>query len=130
MILRRTEPFDPLCERCVKLTRVTVAAVAFELAPDVRTLMAAGRLPDPKLYSSGLIALCQECANIVDEDGGAIRGCNESGRPLDPTHAYYRIMVISLNDAQLKIVMAAAAQVPYEKRVQFLGRMTTTLVTR
>jgi hypothetical protein len=53
-------------------------------------LMAADRLPDPKLYSSGLIALCQECANIVEEDGGEIRGCNERGYPLDPTHPAYR----------------------------------------
>jgi hypothetical protein len=90
MILRRTEPYDPLCERCLKLTRVTLAVVAFELAPDVRTLMATGRLADPKLYSSGLIALCQECADIVEEDGGEIRGCNESGYPLDPTHPAYR----------------------------------------
>jgi hypothetical protein len=51
--------------------------------------MDTGRLPDPKLYSSGLIALCQECADIVEEDGGEIRGCNESGYPLDPTHPAY-----------------------------------------
>ena len=31
--------------------------------------------------------------------------------------------MISLNDAQLKSVMAAAAQVPYEKRAQFLERI-------
>ena len=36
-------------------------------------------------------------------------------------------MVISLNDAQLKIVMVAAAQVPYKKRVQFLGRVGAML---
>jgi hypothetical protein len=39
MILRRTRPYDPLCERCLKLTRVTRAIVAFELAPDAQTLM-------------------------------------------------------------------------------------------
>jgi hypothetical protein len=90
MILRRTGPYDPLCERCLKLTRVTPAVVAFQLAPDVQTLMDTGRLPDPKLYSTGLIALCQECADIVEEDGGEIRGCNESGYSLDPTHPAYR----------------------------------------
>ena len=90
MILQRTRPYDPLCERCLKLTRVTPAVVAFQLAPDVQELIATNRLPDPKLYATGLIALSQECANIVEEDGGEIRGCNESGCPLDPTHAYYR----------------------------------------
>jgi hypothetical protein len=90
MILRRTRPYDPLCERCLKLTRVTLAVTAFELAPDVPTLMATDRLPDPKLFASGPIALCQECADIVEEDGGEIRGCNESGYPLDPTHPAYR----------------------------------------
>jgi hypothetical protein len=90
MILRKTEPYDPLCERCLKLTRVTLAVTAFELAPDKQTLIDTGRLADPRLYSSGLIALCQQCADIVEEDGGEIRGCNESGYPLDPTHACYR----------------------------------------
>jgi len=90
MILRKTRPCDPLCERCLKLTRVTLAVVAFELAPDVQTLLATDRLPDPKLYSSGPIALCQQCADIVEEDGGVIKGCNESGYPLDPTHPAYR----------------------------------------
>jgi hypothetical protein len=79
-----------LCERCLKLTRVTVAVTALELAPDVQTLMDTGRLPDPMLYASGPIALCQACADIVEEDGGEIRGCNERGYPLDPTHPCYR----------------------------------------
>jgi hypothetical protein len=57
----------------LKLTRVTLAVTAFELAPDVQTLMDTGRLADPKLYSSGPIALCQQCADIVEEDGGEIR---------------------------------------------------------
>jgi hypothetical protein len=90
MILRKTQPYDPLCERCLKLTRVTRAVVAFELAPDKQELMDTDRLPDPTLYSSGPIALCQECADIVEEDGGKIRGCNERGYPLDPTHPWYR----------------------------------------
>jgi hypothetical protein len=90
MILRRTKPYDPLCERCLKLTRVTLAVTAFELAPDKQTLMATGRLADPTLYSSGLIALCQQCADIVEADGGVIKGCNTSGYPLDPTHPSYR----------------------------------------
>jgi hypothetical protein len=74
----------------LKLTRVTNAVVAFQLAPAKQTLLDTGRLPDPTLYSTGLIALCQECANIVEEDGGEIRGCNERGYPLDPTHPWYR----------------------------------------
>jgi 5-methylcytosine-specific restriction enzyme A len=90
MILRRTEPYDPLCERCLKLTRVTCAVVAFELAPDVQTLVDTGRLLDPTLYSRGLAALCAGCAKIVEEDGGLIKGCNASGYPLDPTHSWYR----------------------------------------
>jgi hypothetical protein len=52
MILRRTRAYDPLCERCLKLTHITPAVTAFQLAPDVQTLMDTGRLPDPKLYSS------------------------------------------------------------------------------
>ena len=90
MILRKTKPYDPLCERCLKLQKITLAVTAFELAPDVQTLMGTDRLPDPKLYSSGPIALCQQCADIVEEDGGVIKGCNASGYPLDPTHPWYR----------------------------------------
>ena len=90
MILRRTQRYDPLCERCLKLTRVTLAVVAFELAPDEQTLIDTGRLADPKLYSRGPISLCRQCADIVEQDGGVIKGCNESGYPLDPTHHWYR----------------------------------------
>jgi hypothetical protein len=77
MILRRMAPTDPLCERCLKLTRVTLAVVAFELVDDEQ-------------YSHGAVSLCQQCADIVEEDGGEIRGCNESGYPLDPMHPAYR----------------------------------------
>ena len=38
--------------------------------------------------------------------------------------------MISLNDAQLKTVMAAASQVPHEKRSQFLERTAAMLVLR
>ena len=38
--------------------------------------------------------------------------------------------MISLNDAQLKVVMAAAAQVPHEKRSQFLERISAMLTLR
>jgi hypothetical protein len=38
--------------------------------------------------------------------------------------------MISLNDAQLKTVMATAAQVPYEKRAQFLERIVAMLALR
>jgi hypothetical protein len=38
--------------------------------------------------------------------------------------------MISLNNAQLKIVAAAAAQVPIEKRPQFLGRIAAMLKLR
>jgi hypothetical protein len=38
--------------------------------------------------------------------------------------------VISLNDAQLKTVMAAAAQVPHEKRDMFLQRIAAILKLR
>ena len=36
--------------------------------------------------------------------------------------------MISLNDAQLKVVMAAASHVPVEKRSQFLERVAAILV--
>jgi hypothetical protein len=90
MILRKTRHYDPLCERCLKLQKVELAVVAFELADDAQTLADAGKLPDPTLYSRGLISLCQQCADIIEEDGGEIRGCNESGYPLDPAHPCYR----------------------------------------
>jgi len=35
--------------------------------------------------------------------------------------------MISLNDGQLKIVIAAASHVPYEKRAQFLKRVAAML---
>jgi hypothetical protein len=73
MILRRTEPHDPLCERCLKLQKIELAVVAFELADDEQTLADTGRLLDPTLYSRGLAALCAGCAKIVEEDGGEIR---------------------------------------------------------
>jgi hypothetical protein len=38
--------------------------------------------------------------------------------------------MISLNDAQLKTVMAAASQVPHEKRAQFLERIAAMLKLR
>jgi hypothetical protein len=38
--------------------------------------------------------------------------------------------MISLNDAQLKVVMAAAAHLPIEKRAQFLERIAAMLVLR
>ena len=38
--------------------------------------------------------------------------------------------MISLNDAQLKTVMAAASHVPHEKRGQFLERIATMLRLR
>jgi TRAP-type uncharacterized transport system substrate-binding protein len=70
--------------------KVELAVVAFELADDAQTLADAGKLPDPTLYSRGLISLCRQCADIVEADGGEIRGCNESGYPLDPAHPCYR----------------------------------------
>jgi hypothetical protein len=38
--------------------------------------------------------------------------------------------VIGLSDAQLKTEMATAAQVPYEKRAQFLERIAAMLAFR
>jgi hypothetical protein len=38
--------------------------------------------------------------------------------------------VISLNDAQLKVVMAAASHMPHEKRGQFLERIAAMLKLR
>lgn len=38
--------------------------------------------------------------------------------------------MISLNDAQLKVVMAAASQVPHEKRDMFLQRIAAMLKLR
>ena len=38
--------------------------------------------------------------------------------------------MISLSDAQLKTVMAAAAHVPHEKRAQFLERIAAMLKLR
>ena len=38
--------------------------------------------------------------------------------------------VISLNDTQLKTVMASAARVPHEKRAQYLERISAMLTFR
>lgn len=38
--------------------------------------------------------------------------------------------MIGLSDAQLQTVMATAAQVPYEKRAQFLERIAAMLALR
>jgi hypothetical protein len=38
--------------------------------------------------------------------------------------------MISLNDSQLRVVMAAASHVPHEKRSQFLERIAAMLVLR
>lgn len=72
MILGKTKPRNPLCERCLKLQKLEVAVVGFELA-------------------RGSVALCAGCAKIVEEDGGVIKGCNANGYPLDPTHGGYRM---------------------------------------
>jgi hypothetical protein len=62
MILRRAEATDPLCERCLKLQKVVLAVVAFELADDEQTLAETARLPDPTLYSRGFVSLCAQWA--------------------------------------------------------------------
>ncbi len=67
-----TKPTEPLCERCLKLQRVTPAVTA----------VAVGGRDD-------LVSLCAECAGIVESDG-EIKGFNESGYPLDPTHPWYK----------------------------------------
>jgi len=74
MIVSRTRPRNPLCERCLKLQKIAPAIEALELADS-------GRLPE-------FVSLCEACVMIVEEDGGIIKGCNASGYPLDP--ARYR----------------------------------------
>jgi hypothetical protein len=80
MIVRRIERLDPLCERCLKLQKIELAVWAFELSREDNYFEA----------SVGVVSLCQQCASIVESDGGEILGCNESGQPLDPTHSWYR----------------------------------------
>ena len=80
MIVRRTKPLDPLCERCLKLQKIEVAVVAFELSRKDTYFREAGRI----------VSLCQQCADIVESDGGEIIGCNMSGLPLDPMHPWNR----------------------------------------
>jgi hypothetical protein len=65
------KPYDPLCERCLKLQNVEVAVVAVELC-------------------CGTVSLCTHCADIVEEDGGVIKGCNESGYSLNPRDHWYK----------------------------------------
>jgi hypothetical protein len=83
MILSRAKTTDPLCERCLKLQKVVPAAVALEFTDDEHS----GELP--LLYSRGLVSLCAQCAQLVEQDG-EIRGCNQFGDPLDPQHSWYR----------------------------------------
>lgn len=70
MILSRSKTRGRLCGRCLKLQKIEVAVVCFEL---------------PR----GFVALCPGCAQIVEEDG-EIKGCDVHGYPLDPTHSWYR----------------------------------------
>ena len=52
MILRRTEPYEPLCERCLKLHKITLAEVAFELA-DKRSDGRVGKFNRPEQFRAG-----------------------------------------------------------------------------
>ena len=77
MIVRRFKPLDPLCERCLKLTKIECAVVAFELSCTY-----------DYFREAAIVSLCQQCADIVERDGGEIIGCNVHGLPLDPMHPW------------------------------------------
>jgi hypothetical protein len=47
-------------------------------------------------FSRGAVSLCQQCAAIVERDGGEIKGCTLSGYPLDPNHPWYALRKQSL----------------------------------
>ena len=66
MISRKSKPDDPLCQRCLKLQKIECAVVAFGFE-----------------LSFGAVSLCQRCADIVEHDGGEIKGCNLNGYPLE-----------------------------------------------
>ena len=51
-------------------------------------------------------------------------------QPTRPKSSVVQDNMISLNDAQLKSVMAAASHVPIEKRSQFLERIAAMLALR
>ena len=74
MILRRAEATDPLCERCLKLQKVVLAVVAFELADDEQTLAETARLPDPTLYSRGFVSFVRSVHRLSKKTAGRFVG--------------------------------------------------------
>ena len=110
MILGKTKPRNPLCERCLKLQKLEVAVVGFELARGSVALVC---------------RLRQNCRRRRRRDQGL-----QCERIPARSNSWWVQDVIGLSDAQLQTVMATAAQVPYEKRAQFLERIAAMLALR
>ena len=75
----------PLCRLCLEVrVKVTAATVADHVVP---------HRGDPVLFEGPLQSLCKECHDSWKqsiENGGHIKGCDASGMPLDPNHAWNR----------------------------------------
>jgi hypothetical protein len=72
---------EPLCRLCLALRGRTVeATIADHVVP---------HRGDPELFEGELQSLCAPCHDSwkrAIEEGGTIKGCDASGRPLDPAH--------------------------------------------
>ena len=73
----------PLCKLCLDLRgKVTAASVADHITP---------HRGDPALFEGPLQSLCKHCHDSWKqqrETSGRIKGCDITGRPLDPRHPW------------------------------------------
>lgn len=75
----------PLCRLCMDVRgEVRAARVADHIVP---------HRGDPALFEGALQSLCKSCHDgwkQATENGGAIKGSDRNGLPLDPGHAWNR----------------------------------------
>jgi 5-methylcytosine-specific restriction protein A len=80
---------NPLCEACLRLGRVTGAS-------DVDHIRAINNGGHPTAWAN-LQSLCHEChsaktlyVDMLGRDCVPVKGCDATGRPLDPKHFWNR----------------------------------------
>ena len=83
---RRAEQLrlHPLCSVCIRMGAVAVATVADHVVP---------HRGDPELFKGRLQSMCKAHHDGWKKDlekTGRIRGCDLTGRPLDPKHPWNR----------------------------------------
>lgn len=77
---------QPLCERCHKAGRITPATVVNHRTPHKGSW---SLFIDPRNHES-VCKPCHDGAIQSEERTGQVRGVDESGRPLDPSHPWHR----------------------------------------